>query len=185
MSILIGQKLVENAKIHKLKCDISSNFQTMWTFFSGFHKIQQLPQRLAIVVLAQRLYFSIKLKKLPGKMKEHRRTECMRRRTERDGNAHFQPCTSVVLQQKQLRNEKTCPWDLKLLNHYGAAALLWPQSNLYHPINEAQLQDNNRLQSISSIIFVCMISLGAKVRFGSGPEGTSVYYEVNIRVHLG
>ena len=33
MSILIGQKLVENAKIHKLKCDISSNFQTMWTFF--------------------------------------------------------------------------------------------------------------------------------------------------------
>ena len=29
-SILIGQKLVENAKIEKFKCDILSNFQTMW-----------------------------------------------------------------------------------------------------------------------------------------------------------
>ena len=29
-SILIGQKLVENAKIQKFKCDILSNFQTMW-----------------------------------------------------------------------------------------------------------------------------------------------------------
>ena len=28
-SILIGQKLVENAKIQKFKCDILSNFQTM------------------------------------------------------------------------------------------------------------------------------------------------------------
>ena len=30
-SILIGQKLVENAKIQKFKCDILSNCQTMWT----------------------------------------------------------------------------------------------------------------------------------------------------------
>ena len=30
MSILIGQKLVENARIKKFKCDILSNFQTMW-----------------------------------------------------------------------------------------------------------------------------------------------------------
>ena len=29
-SVLIGQKLVGNAKIKKLKCDILSNFQTMW-----------------------------------------------------------------------------------------------------------------------------------------------------------
>ena len=29
-SILIGQKLVENVKIRKFKCDIVSNFQTMW-----------------------------------------------------------------------------------------------------------------------------------------------------------
>ena len=29
-SVLIGQKLVENTKIQKLKCDILSNFQTMW-----------------------------------------------------------------------------------------------------------------------------------------------------------
>ena len=29
MSVLIGQKLVENAKIKKLKCNILSNFQTM------------------------------------------------------------------------------------------------------------------------------------------------------------
>ena len=28
-SVLIGQKLVENAKIKKLKCDILNNFQTM------------------------------------------------------------------------------------------------------------------------------------------------------------
>ena len=29
-SVLIGQKLVENAKIEKFKCDILSDFQTMW-----------------------------------------------------------------------------------------------------------------------------------------------------------
>ena len=29
-SVLIGQTLVENAKIQKFKCDILSNFQTMW-----------------------------------------------------------------------------------------------------------------------------------------------------------
>ena len=29
-SVLIGQKLVENAKIQKFKCDILSIFQTMW-----------------------------------------------------------------------------------------------------------------------------------------------------------
>ena len=28
-SILIGQKLVENGKLQKFKCDILSNFQTM------------------------------------------------------------------------------------------------------------------------------------------------------------
>ena len=31
-SVLIGQKLVENAKIHKCKCDILSNFPTLCTF---------------------------------------------------------------------------------------------------------------------------------------------------------
>ena len=31
-SVLTGQKLVENAKIQKFKCDILSNFQTMWVF---------------------------------------------------------------------------------------------------------------------------------------------------------
>ena len=29
-SIFFGQKLVENAKISKFKCDILSNFQTLW-----------------------------------------------------------------------------------------------------------------------------------------------------------
>ena len=29
-SIGIGQKMVENAKIEKFKCDILSNFETMW-----------------------------------------------------------------------------------------------------------------------------------------------------------
>ena len=31
MSILIKQKLVENAKIENLKCDILGDFQTMWS----------------------------------------------------------------------------------------------------------------------------------------------------------
>ena len=30
MSVLIGQKLVENITIQKFKCDILRNFQTMW-----------------------------------------------------------------------------------------------------------------------------------------------------------
>ena len=29
-SLLIRQKVVENAKVQKLKCDIFSNFQTLW-----------------------------------------------------------------------------------------------------------------------------------------------------------
>ena len=29
MSVLVGQKLVENAKIDKLKCDILGDFQTL------------------------------------------------------------------------------------------------------------------------------------------------------------
>ena len=29
-SVLIGQKLVENAKIQKFKCDILDDFQTLW-----------------------------------------------------------------------------------------------------------------------------------------------------------
>ena len=37
-SILIGQNLVENAKIEKFKCDILSNFQTLcvYTTFATF-----------------------------------------------------------------------------------------------------------------------------------------------------
>ena len=34
-SFLIGQKLVENGKIQKFKCDILSNFQTMWPYWSS------------------------------------------------------------------------------------------------------------------------------------------------------
>ena len=37
-SVLIGQKLVENAKIHKFKCDILSIFQTfikLWPRYFG------------------------------------------------------------------------------------------------------------------------------------------------------
>ena len=29
-SVLIGQKLVKNATIQKFKCDMKSNFQTLW-----------------------------------------------------------------------------------------------------------------------------------------------------------
>ena len=35
-SVLIGQKLVENAKIQKFKCDILSDFQTMWRWQKTF-----------------------------------------------------------------------------------------------------------------------------------------------------
>ena len=31
-SISIGQKLLENAKIEKPKCDIFADFQTLWVF---------------------------------------------------------------------------------------------------------------------------------------------------------
>ena len=37
-SVLIGQKLVENDKIQKFKCDILSNFQTMWKRKKPFEK---------------------------------------------------------------------------------------------------------------------------------------------------
>ena len=36
-SVLIGQKLVENAKIQKLKCDILSNFQTLCSYRENPH----------------------------------------------------------------------------------------------------------------------------------------------------
>ena len=32
-SILFGKILVENVQIHKFKCDILDDFQTMWSFF--------------------------------------------------------------------------------------------------------------------------------------------------------
>ena len=35
-SVLIGQKLVENDKIHKFKCDILSNFQTFVTLWPRY-----------------------------------------------------------------------------------------------------------------------------------------------------
>ena len=34
-SILIGQKLVENSNSKKFKCDILSNFQTLWCRWKG------------------------------------------------------------------------------------------------------------------------------------------------------
>ena len=37
-SVSIGQNLVENAKIQKFKCDILSNFQTMWQMFAYVKK---------------------------------------------------------------------------------------------------------------------------------------------------
>ena len=43
-SFWIGQKLVENAQIEKLKCDILSNFQTLWQatyIFTQFFKLDK------------------------------------------------------------------------------------------------------------------------------------------------
>ena len=42
MSILIRQKLVENAKIRKFKCDILSNFQTLCKVWKSSKKDQNL-----------------------------------------------------------------------------------------------------------------------------------------------
>ena len=36
-SVLIGQKLVENAKIEKFKCDILGDFQTLCKLLRGQH----------------------------------------------------------------------------------------------------------------------------------------------------
>ena len=41
-SVLIGQKLVENAKIQKFKCDILSDFQTLWSTIRVLSFMQQL-----------------------------------------------------------------------------------------------------------------------------------------------
>ena len=43
-SILIGQKLVENAKIQKFKCDILSNFQTMCALLKSPEGIKRFPK---------------------------------------------------------------------------------------------------------------------------------------------
>ena len=39
-SVLIGQKLVENAKIEKFKCDILGDFQTLWAARSRLQKLR-------------------------------------------------------------------------------------------------------------------------------------------------
>ena len=41
-SVLKGQKLVENAKIQKFKCDIFSNFQTLWIRENHFCKVYEM-----------------------------------------------------------------------------------------------------------------------------------------------
>ena len=41
-SVLIGQRLVENAKIQKFKCDILSNFQTLFSFMIKAGRINKL-----------------------------------------------------------------------------------------------------------------------------------------------
>ena len=42
-SVLIGQKLLENAKIHKFNCDILGNFQTFWFWMIFQHFFFFLP----------------------------------------------------------------------------------------------------------------------------------------------
>ena len=60
-SVLIGQKLVENAKIQKIKCDILSNFQTMWRGVScvgcnlGSNMMMQTGSKAALEKLCQGL----------------------------------------------------------------------------------------------------------------------------------
>ena len=55
-SVLIGQKLLENAKIHKFNCDILGNFQTFWFwmifqhfFFFSFGQIKALKEANCLV----------------------------------------------------------------------------------------------------------------------------------------
>ena len=47
-SVLIGQKLVGNAKIEKLKCDIFDDFQTLWMSLFGFGTMKFLELRSMI-----------------------------------------------------------------------------------------------------------------------------------------
>ena len=53
-SILIGQKLVENAKIAKFKCDILGDFQTLCVRSSAFYDLifSQIDQTFLYHVLA-------------------------------------------------------------------------------------------------------------------------------------
>ena len=51
-SLLIGQKLAENAKIQKFKCDILSNFQTMWRHPDSRTIIQKLNSSQVDLVLS-------------------------------------------------------------------------------------------------------------------------------------
>ena len=55
-SVLIGQKLVENAEIQKFKCDILSNFQTM------LRKVRRRPHLLSTHPTKEKSAFSLLLK---------------------------------------------------------------------------------------------------------------------------
>ena len=46
-SVLIGQKLVENAKIQNFKCDILSNFQTMCEGTKGTSGRKHIPDKIS------------------------------------------------------------------------------------------------------------------------------------------
>ena len=43
MSHLIGQKLMGNGKIEKLKCDIFGDFQTLWIRYEHLESLFQKP----------------------------------------------------------------------------------------------------------------------------------------------
>ena len=50
-SVLIGEKLVENAKIKKFKCDILSNFQTMWSIFKSRFTVINFENSIEITLI--------------------------------------------------------------------------------------------------------------------------------------
>ena len=50
-SVLIGQKLVENAKIKEIKCDILSNFQTTWSLYFWHSLLQRFDIEVKLIWL--------------------------------------------------------------------------------------------------------------------------------------
>ena len=55
-SVLLGQTLVENAKIEKFKCDILGNFQTLWNLYYFWYSSMTTASDPLLIFWVGRLY---------------------------------------------------------------------------------------------------------------------------------